>query len=164
MIVKQAKPKYIPMPADEKRKLQKDFEDHIKPVLQRQTTSLIEQALQPLKTVLAVVQKDFKAEMKRTLDIVNANNLSKDKEMEEFKRTTTEMLETEMHNLVVKLARFKSDNDVRFNKVQTDIDENNALIQSQSNSFDELAGVMAMLIENLAMQMEAEAQDLVDRR
>ena len=74
------------------------------------------------------------------------------------------MLETEMHNLVVKLARFKSDNDVRFNKVQSDIDENNALIQSQSNSFDELAGVMAMLIENLAMQMEAEAQDLVDRR
>ena len=116
------------MPADEKRKLQKEFEDHIKPVLQRQTASLIEQALQPLKTVLAVVQKDFKAEMKRTLDIVNANNISKDKEMEEFKRTTTEMLEAEMHNLVVKLARFKSDNDVRFNKVQTDIDENNALI------------------------------------
>ena len=102
--------------------------------------------------------------MKRTLDIVNANNQSKQKEMEDFKRTTNEMIETEMHNLVVKLARFKSDNDVRFSKVQADIDENKAHIAGQSNSFDELAGVMAMLIENVAMQMEAEAQDLVDRR
>ncbi len=63
-----------------------------------------------------------------------------------------------------KVARAKSDADIRFNKLTQDLQVIQSNLKDQSVSFIELAGVIAMVVENLSMQIEAELQDLTDRQ
>lgn len=48
------KPEFVPIPYDEKRKLLKDFQDDIKPLIQLNSKQNIDKALEPIKKALTI--------------------------------------------------------------------------------------------------------------
>ena len=63
----------------------------------------------------------------------------------------------------VRIARGQSDNEVKLQKLQQSLIDHQHIIDDQSNNFEQVASSIAMLIENINMQLEAEAAEIIDR-
>ena len=63
----------------------------------------------------------------------------------------------------IRIARGQSDNEVKLQKLHQSLIEHQKIIDDQSSNFEQIASSIAMLIENINMQLEAEAADLIDR-
>jgi hypothetical protein len=86
------------------------------------------------------------------------------KNVDDFKSRIKEQIEADLQTIISKVARAKSDTDLKLAKQQAEISQQDQRLEAQGVSFSEMAGVIAMLIENVNMQLEAETTDLVDRR
>lgn len=69
----------------------------------------------------------------------------------------------DVRNLQKKFAKDKSDQQLIMRKMQERIEDNFVNIKRHANNFDVLASGIAILAENVNLQMESEFADIVDK-
>ena len=72
--------------------------------------------------------------------------------------------ENDLKNLRVRRARDKSDQDVRLEKVDNELTLQKSEHLKQRVFFGDMAHIISMVTENIAMQMEAESAELIDKQ
>jgi hypothetical protein len=85
-------------------------------------------------------------------------------EQDKFKELVTDLLKASDNVHLTKAARFKSDVELHFGKLDLETKKLSAQLDAQATDNGALAQAIAMLVENVNMQMEAETQDIAERR
>lgn len=116
------KPEFVPIPYDEKRKLLKDFQDDIKPLIQLNFKQNIDKALEPIKKALTIQAQDIIAQNLKHTNLMDKNLTETIQSINKFKLDIKAEVENEIKLIIAKVNRSKSDNDIRFNKINQEID------------------------------------------
>jgi hypothetical protein len=152
------------MPYEEKSKLFEELQKSMLPVIQRVSSQNADSALVPVNKELERLEADLKKEVKRLEGVQTNVRETNEQQFSAFSKYMENKLESELSTIYAKVARARADADLKNTKAVERLDAIENKLVTQGNYFDELAQATAMLIENITMQMEAECQDLIDRR
>lgn len=126
-------------------------------------STITEKALEPIKRNLRTIESDMVIENKRLIATVEAEVKQTILNFDQQKKELQDLVEDQLRVMQVKIFRGQSDNELKLHKIQQGLTNHQQILDDQTNNFDQVASAIAMLIENINMQMEAEAADLIDR-
>jgi predicted methyltransferase len=95
-------------------KLMQEVDDLMRPVIQKISQNNVEKATEPIKRALQVQKEDSVLQNQKTVKMMKQLIEEQQNNADDFKRNLQEFLEREIHVLISKFSRQKSDTDVRF--------------------------------------------------
>ena len=109
------------------------------------------------------LRKDTEQAITKTTATMHEIMSSNDTEFRKFQERVQQQIVEDTQLILARLSKQRTDFDLKTNKQDSQIGDLIQATDKYAGNFDVMAQAIAMLVENVNMQMEAEMADLLDR-